>query len=66
MILYRGDIIFIHFWFGANEDRNEIEKAYREMFKAYGIVVGCTTATSGPASFPIQITVIRNTRRDER
>lgn len=66
MILHRGDIIHIHFWRGDNESGDAIAAAYTEMFKQYGIIVGPWTATSGPASFPMQITVIRNTRRDER
>lgn len=65
MILHRGDIIHIHFWHGQGEDRNEIAKSYTEMFKQYGIIVGPWTATWGPASFPMQITVISNKRRNE-
>ena len=66
MILHRGDIIHIHFWYGQNEDHKALYKQYEDMFKAYGIVVGCSTSTTGPNCFPIQVTVIRNTRRDER
>lgn len=63
MILHSGDHIHLHFWYGVNENRDELLKSFTEMFKKYGIIVGCSTATQGPASFPIQMTVLRSDER---
>lgn len=63
MILHRGDIIHIHFWYGAGEDQKAIHDSLVDMFGRFGVTVGCSTATSGPTVFPMQFTVLQKEPR---